>query len=28
VVYDPRRISPSRVIAAIEDAGFSARRET
>jgi len=28
VVYDPRRISPSRIIAAIEDAGFSARRET
>lgn len=28
VVYDPRRISPARIIAAIEDAGFSARRET
>ena len=26
VVYDPRRISPSRIIAAIEDAGFRARR--
>jgi len=28
VVYEPRRISPARIISAIEDAGFSARRET
>lgn len=28
VVYDPRRISPSRIIAAIEDAGFRARPVT
>lgn len=28
VVYDPRRISPSRIIAAIEDVGFRARRVT
>ena len=28
VVYDPRRISPARIIDAIEDAGFRARRVT